>query len=176
MPTHVITLKTTINGAATQKTYSEFDEMTSYTKAGKNTSYTYDGNGLRTGKETSRAVTHYIRSGGNIVAEITGDKVVTYLYGLNRISRKISGSGYSGTYVERDPETKTDVEISIDFYHECYVYDGHGNVVQLYNAGIDKYITKIQWGTPEGGIPVEFGACEKKSVKKIPSMIEYKIS
>ncbi len=48
------------------------------------------------------------------------------------------------------------MEISIDFYHECYVYDGHGNVVQLYNAGIDKYITKIQWGTPEGGIPVEF--------------------
>ena len=50
--------------------------------------------------------THYLLDGGNVIGEVTGDATTTYLRGVNLISS-------SGTY---------------------YLYNAHGDVVQLTNA------------------------------------------
>ncbi len=120
---------------------------------------TCDADGLRTRKTVNGVRTNYIWSGGNIVAEITGDKIVTYLYGLNRISRKITGPKYVGTHVERDGETGEIIsETPIEFYRELYIYDGHGSVVQTVSENIDKYIGDTQYHKGSGGAAEEFDA------------------
>ena len=118
--------------------------MTGYTDGGNtanNATYTYGADGLRTSKTVNGTKTTYIWSGGNIVAEITGSKYTVYLYGLNRISRGIIGTKYakSGTAYDR--------------YHELYLYDGHGNVVQTADEGITDYMNAVHYGTYGNVVP-----------------------
>ena len=124
------TLTTTVDDVKKTRTYTTRNEVKTFTDGGNsanNASYTYGPDGLRTTKTVNGTKTTYIWSGGNIVAEITSDKTVVYLYGLNRISRTITGTKY------------------VEPYTEIYVYDTHGNVVQLANKSIIDDITTLYW-------------------------------
>jgi len=47
---------------------------------GKNLSYTYDNNGIRTGKTVNDVTTNYFHDGSTIIAQQTGSNVLWFLY------------------------------------------------------------------------------------------------
>ena len=89
-------------------TYNGFNQLVMHTDTdGVKTSYTYDASGLRVSKDG----TAYVWDAGNIVAEVEdGETTATYLRGMNLI---LSDAAVSKSY---------------------YLYNAHGDVVQLTNA------------------------------------------
>ena len=84
--------------------------------------YTYDGNGLMQTKDDTR----FIWDGANIVAEITGNNIITYSRGLRLISRD---DGTTKEYYHFNPHgdvvNLTDSSGNIT---ESYTYTAHGEV------------------------------------------------
>ncbi len=94
-------------------TYNSWDEMDSYTPIGGDTStYEYDPEGLRTKKTTSEgSIRYHCDDNGLVIAESNASDQVTAqtIWGHKPLARKINGSYY------------------------YYVYNGHGDVIQLFN-------------------------------------------
>jgi len=94
-------------------TYNSWDEMASFTPTGGNAStYEYDPEGLRTKKTTSEgSIRYHCDDNGLVIAESNASDQVTAqtIWGHKPLARKINGSYY------------------------YYVYNGHGDVIQLFN-------------------------------------------
>ena len=90
----------------TTNTYNSLNQLTEVTSNGIAASYTYNAQGIRTSRTIGDNTTEYLLDGGNVVGEVNGTTVTDYLYGANLIS---NGSSY-------------------------YLYNAHGDVVQLTNS------------------------------------------
>jgi len=103
----------TTNSPVSFYTYDGFNQLTSAIESDKRIKYSYNGDGLRASKNIGGTVTNYIWDGTNTVAETNGTGAVTakYLRGINLIAADIGTNA-----------------------RQYYLYNGHGDVVQLGNA------------------------------------------
>ena len=91
--------------------YNGFNELTSVAKGEDEITYAYLPSGLRLSKTADAATTSFVWDGSNTVLELTGTAVTAkYLRGTNLVSSVIGGTT------------------------SYYLYNGHGDVVQLANA------------------------------------------
>ena len=102
------------SSAPIQYSYNVANQLVGMNDTARNLSvgYEYDADGLRLSKSVNGEVTYYAWDHDHLVMEETEDKVVTYIYGLNLVSR-IPDSMYENA--------------------EYYLHDAHGNVTQLTN-------------------------------------------
>ena len=94
------------NTAIVRHTYDGFNQLISSLTGEGTITYTYNAQGIRTSRTIGLTTTHYLLDGGNVIGEVEGDAATTYLRGVNLISS-------NGTY---------------------YLYNAHGDVVQLTNT------------------------------------------
>ncbi len=99
----------TENSIITSNEYDGFNQLTKTTDNSQTITYKYNGDGLRTSKTTNGNTTNHIWDGSNIVIETDGAGTITnkYLRGINLIASDIDGTT------------------------NYYLYNGHGDVVQL---------------------------------------------
>ena len=91
-------------------TYDGFNQLVGAVNGAQTMTYSYNGDGLRTGKTVNGVVINYIWDGSDVVAELNGATVAaTYVRGINLIDKK----GSTGTVVYN------------------YLFNGHGDVIQL---------------------------------------------
>ena len=88
-------------------TYNIFGQLTAASENGQTAAYAYNAQGIRTCKATATSQTYFLLDGGNVVGEHVGSKTVTYLRGVNLISRS---DGSKKTY---------------------YLFNAHGDVTEL---------------------------------------------
>ena len=102
------------SSAPIQYSYNVANQLVGMNDTARNLSvgYEYDADGLRLSKSVNGEVTYYAWDHDHLVMEETEDKVVTYIYGLDLVSR-IPDSMYENA--------------------EYYLHDAHGNVTQLTN-------------------------------------------
>ncbi len=87
-------------------------------------SYTYDENGIRTGKKIGSANVEYIVSGTNIIQEKRANYTLTFLY---------DGNGTLIGFNYKAGTTNVDYYYGIDnFGNINYIYDANGNIVVTY--------------------------------------------
>jgi YD repeat-containing protein len=105
-------------GKLTLYTYDSLNRLVAANTDSGNACYTYAPDGLRHMKQTDVGVIYHIWNGQNMVAELDelGYLTVLYVRGVNFIS---------ANYAEEDPV--------------YYLYNGHGDVVQLCRAPIPRH-------------------------------------
>ena len=91
------------NTAVVTHAYDGFNRLISSVTGAGTITYTYNAQGIRASRTVGVTTTNYLLDGGNVIGEVTGSITTTYLRGINLIS----GSG------------------------KFYLYDAHGDVVQL---------------------------------------------
>ena len=131
------------NGSLTQKqtpektytyAYNPLGTLASVTDStGSAAYYTYDGNNIRQSKRIvsgeSDATTQYINDGGNVIAEITGEKTQTYIRGKRLIAMQDEDGAWSifGNNYRGDVERVQRGSYSNGRYNNRYAYDAFGN-------------------------------------------------
>ena len=112
------TLTKTGPEGTTTNTYNALNQLTGVTTNGTTAAYTYNAQGIRTGKQIGATETYFLLDGGNVVGEVQNNTVTaSYLRGINLISRA------AGTTTE------------------YYLFNAHGDVVNLVNP--DGAVIKI---------------------------------
>jgi len=91
--------------------YNGLNQLVGVEKDGVEAVYTYRADGMRHSKEVNGVRTQHVWDGANIVVDITGSSVVSYIRGIGLIAAR---SGNVWTY---------------------YLFNARGDVVQLANAG-----------------------------------------
>ncbi len=100
-------------------TYNGFGEMTGIQEGGTTAFYTYSPDGLRVSKTVNGETTTHILDGANVVADIQGTSISKYNRGRGLISIEQGGNkGY-------------------------YVFNGHGDVLQIRNASGEQVYRKM---------------------------------
>ena len=94
-----------IAGATYQ--YDLFGQLVLSNEGGIQAAYAYNAQGIRTEKTTSAGWTQYLLDGGNVIGEQTDAELITYLRGVNLISRTAAGNT------------------------EYYLFNAHGDVTEL---------------------------------------------
>ena len=94
-----------IAGATYQ--YDLFGQLVLANEGGIQAAYAYNAQGIRTEKTTSAGWTQYLLDGGNVIGEQTDAELITYLRGVNLISRTAAGNT------------------------EYYLFNAHGDVTEL---------------------------------------------
>jgi RHS repeat-associated protein len=90
--------------------YNGFNQLVETEINGGKTTYTYDPAGLRLSKNVNGTATNYVLDGPNVVLESTGSSTTKYIRGINLL---YAVSGTTTSY---------------------YLYNAHGDVVQLANT------------------------------------------
>ena len=86
--------------------YNGFNQLV-YAVTGEGAiAYTYNAQGIRTSRTIGQTTTHYLLDGGNVIGEVEGDEIYTYVRGVNLIFGRA----------------------------RYYLYNAHGDVVQLTNT------------------------------------------
>ena len=94
-----------IAGATYQ--YDLFGQLVLSNEGGIQAACAYNAQGIRTEKTTSAGWTQYLLDGGNVIGEQTDAELITYLRGVNLISRTAAGNT------------------------EYYLFNAHGDVTEL---------------------------------------------
>ena len=87
--------------------YDLFGQLVLSNEGGIQAAYAYNAQGIRTEKTTSAGWTQYLLDGGNVIGEQTDAELITYLRGVNLISRTAAGNT------------------------EYYLFNAHGDVTEL---------------------------------------------
>ena len=103
--TRTVTSADGIAGATYQ--YDLFGQLVLSNEGGIQAAYAYNAQGIRTEKTTSAGWTQYLLDGGNVIGEQTDAELITYLRGVNLISRTAAGNT------------------------EYYLFNAHGDVTEL---------------------------------------------
>ena len=112
--TRTVTSADGIAGATYQ--YDLFGQLVLSNEGGIQAAYAYNAQGIRTEKTTSAGWTQYLLDGGNVIGEQTVAELITYLRGVNLISRTAAGNT------------------------EYYLFNAHGDVTEL--TGSSGAVTK----------------------------------
>ena len=137
-------------------TYDLFNRLTSYTKDGETTTYTYYASGLRESKTRNGITTKFIWDGGNMVLEYRPDiweYTHTYIYGADGLAYRRDADGTIYTY---NTNFRGDVLSVMDENQNCmaeYVFDAYGNIFNQYNATgfSDNFGYRGEYHDPESG-------------------------
>ena len=137
-------------------TYDLFNRLTSYTKDGETTTYTYYASGLRESKTRDGVTTKFIWDGGNMVLEYRPDiweYTHTYIYGADGLAYRRDADGTIYTY---NTNFRGDVLSVMDENQNCmaeYVFDAYGNIFNQYNATgfSDNFGYRGEYHDPESG-------------------------
>ena len=86
--------------------YDGFNQLVSSVTGEGTITYTYNAQGIRTSRTVGLLTTHYLLDGGNVIGEVEGDETYTYVRGINLIFGRA----------------------------RYYLYNAHGDVVQLTNT------------------------------------------
>ena len=78
------------NTAVVNHSYDGFNRLISSVVGTTAITYSYNAQGIRTSRQVGATYTDYLLDGGNVVGEIAGETVTTYLRGTNLISDGIS--------------------------------------------------------------------------------------
>ena len=103
--TRTVTSADGIAGATYQ--YDLFGQLVLSNEGGIQAAYAYNAQGIRTEKTTSAGWTQYLLDGGTVIGEQTDAELITYLRGVNLISRTAAGNT------------------------EYYLFNAHGDVTEL---------------------------------------------
>ena len=126
----------------TDVAFYEYDVWNQLSKSveGSNTiNYTYNGNGLRVGKEVNGQLTRYMYEGDKVVLELNGEGTQTArnVQGLNLLART---SGAETLYYLYNGHADVTALLGTDGTVETtYYYDAFGNIVD--HTGVDSNIT-----------------------------------
>ena len=94
------------SSAAVHHSYNGFNQLVSSVTGEGTITYTYNAQGIRTSRTVGVLTTHYLLDGGNVIGEVEGDEIYTYVRGVNLIFGRA----------------------------RYYLYNAHGDVVQLTNT------------------------------------------
>ena len=94
------------SSAAVHHSYNGFNQLVSSVTGEGTITYTYNAQGIRTSRTIGLTTTHYLLDGGNVIGEVEGDETYTYVRGINLIFGRA----------------------------RYYLYNAHGDVVQLTNT------------------------------------------
>ncbi len=105
-----------VNESEFNCSYNALDQLTGVTTSGQSTSYTYDPTGLRLKKVTPTATTRYTYdNAGRVISDVNASQSSKYIWGADKLLVKKDNS-------------------NLEYY---YLYNGHGDVVQIVDtAGI----------------------------------------
>ncbi len=118
--------------------------MLSATTSGKTYSFTYDDAGLRTSKTVGQTVTNYYYNGDMLIAEVTDDVIIMYLYDENNLPMGMMyrDGSYSSEYWDMYWYTKNLQGDIVAVYDNegrkliSYMYDAWGNIPRtIYTNG-----------------------------------------
>jgi len=111
-------------------TWANGRELTSYTKSGITTNYTYNDSGIRTSKKVvNGAETTYYLNGSSIVRQVTGDKILDFVYDENGNLYGFKEDGAMYYYVRNGQSDIIGILDSTGLLIASYVYDSWGNLV-----------------------------------------------
>jgi RHS repeat-associated protein len=114
-------------------TYNARGQLVSAYLAGQNVVYTYRPDGLRATKTVEGETVTHVWDGANIIADVTDDTVARYVRGVNLLFAETA------------------------FVHTFYLYNAHGDVVQLTNSvgNVEHEYHYDAFGVEIGGDPTD---------------------
>ena len=117
------------NGNSYTFTWQKGRQLSKTVNGGVTTTYTYNADGIRTGKTVGGVTVEYVLNGATILAEKNGDNVIRYAYDAQGIP---VGMTFNGTFYLFEKNNQGDV-IALWTANGAkvasYVYDAWGNII-----------------------------------------------